>query len=188
MIPLVQTPKRTPVFHGLTRYHLLNPDVEVNSTFQILYGPRMEYQAEGIWGMVPQWTPSSRFDEVSKARRVIQAEKLMNMPSYSEENGTRRGVIRCENTYFHLHSNRTKTNVRQEYWAPVVFNYYHRKEANDIVLTFSTVTRLVTSYELCMLYPPQLPIELPDPLLWLDPKLSKFKIEPFLYELTHSGK
>lgn len=143
----------------------------------------MEHEDEGVWGMVPRWTPAARFDEVSLKRRFIEVEKLTIAPSYSEENGAFRGVIRCEGALFQPYSKRVMIKAGTDHWSPVVFNRYYNRDSKQELLTFSVVTRQVSSYDLSLDHPLQVPIELPDPLAWVDPKLSKFKIESFIEEL-----
>jgi hypothetical protein len=181
---MIEKMNPTPSFQGLRSQQLLNPTGATDrSTFRIWYGPAMEYQEEGVWGLVPRWTPLPRFDEVGKLRRIIQVEKMLSTPSCLEENGAKRGVIRYDNSSFQQRSPLVRIKSGKEYWAPVIFNRYHDKESNETVLTFSVVTRQVSSYELKTHHPLQVPIELPDPLSWLDPALSKFKIDSFFHKI-----
>lgn len=155
----------------------------VNTSFLISYGANMEYEQEGLWGLVPHWVRPIRFEEVSRTKRIIQIEKVLNTPSCSEENGARRGVVRCEALFGTQDSGLKLLASRRYFWAPVIFNIYRDQDTREETLTFSVITRKASSYELSLQHPLQVPVELSDPLRWVDPRLSKFSIEILFQEL-----
>jgi|GEM_PF-1096125 hypothetical protein len=180
---------KQPSFRGLSRQQLLNPEQEIDMRFSIWCGAEMELREDSAkWGMVPLWTPASRFEEVSMKRRCIAADKLTNTPSYLEENGAIRGVMRCEGAPFQPNTNRVMIKAGTTHWSPVLFNWYRNKESGVEVMTFSVVTRLISSFDLRLGHSLQVPLELPDPLRWLDLKMTQFKTEQFLHELLQADK
>lgn len=175
-------------YRGLLKHHLTSPIEEVDTTFLVSYGANLEHHQEGTWGLVPHWVRPDRFEEVAKSKRILHIEKVLYTPSCLEENGARRGVVRCETIFVKQNSDLKRLVSHKFYWAPVIFNIYQNREANERTLTFSVITRKASSYELRLQHPLQVPVELPDPLKWVDPRLSKFDLEPLFQELLRKFK